>query len=389
LPGAGRGERLKNEAVGLGLSFAVMGIYHRAHRFLLLPYFYQKEIGLMNKIDIKNLSKAELEEAVAGLGAQKYRARQVFKWLHKAAVKSFDEMSDISADLRRRLKDKFHISKFILLDSRRSFLDGTTKYLFKLEDGKTIETVLIPEPMRGTICLSSQVGCRYACDFCASAALGFSRNLNSSEIIDEVLSVRGLNPSSPVTNLVFMGIGEPLDNYDNVLRAIRVINDKDGLNIGSRKITISTCGIVPGIERLMEEALQIELSVSLHSADDTIRSRLVPVNKRYPLKVLLERCRDYIRKTNRLITFEYVLIKDLNSSREDALKLAKLLKNMKCKVNTISYNRIRAKDYMEPDEKNVKIFIKTLKDRGILAIHRRSRGDDIDAGCGQLRISRQ
>lgn len=352
----------------------------------------------MDKINIKNLSKGELEDTLEGLGEPDYRARQIFGWLYKAGAKSFDEMTDIPADLRKKLKAGAHLTHLALLDSKRSLLDGTTKYLFKLEDGNTIETVFLPEAKRGTICLSSQVGCKFACTFCASRIAGFVRNLNTSEILDQVLFVKNHNKPSPITNLVFMGIGEPLDNYDNVMKAIKILNDKDGFNIGSRRITISTCGLIPGIERLKDESLQIELSVSLHSPDDRTRSKLVPVNKVYPLKDLIRASKDYIKRTNRIITFEYVLIKDVNSSKENAASLARLLKGIKCKVNTISYNQVnpapvhrsgvKAKDYRPPSEEEALGFVKALKRRGINAIRRKSKGEDIDAGCGQLRISR-
>jgi 23S rRNA (adenine2503-C2)-methyltransferase len=214
------------------------------------------------------------------------------------------------------------------------------------------------------------------------------RDLKASEILDEVLFVRSKNPATPVTNLVFMGIGEPFDNYDNVLKAIRLLNDPDAFNIGARKITISTCGIIPGIKALEGEGLQVELSVSLHSADDDIRSKLVPINKRYHVKELISACNEYIENTGRVITFEYILIKGANASATDAMKLVKLVKHMKCKVNTIAYNKIRIKGYAEPSPSEVKAFLKILRDNGINAMHRKSKGEDIDAGCGQLRIAR-
>jgi 23S rRNA (adenine2503-C2)-methyltransferase len=322
------------------------------------------------------------------MGAETYRSGQIFRWLYRFGARSFDDMTDIPEVLRPRLKTKFHITHLTTLDSRSSAVDGTTKYLFKLEDGNTIETVFLPEPKRATLCLSSQVGCKFSCSFCASAPFGFVRDLKASEIIDEVIAVSGKKARSAITNLVFMGIGEPFDNYDNVIRALRIFNDKDAFGIGARKMTISTCGLIPGIKRLAGEGLQVELSVSLHSADDTIRSKLVPINKRYPLKELMAACREYIANTNRVITFEYVLIKGANCSAADALKLAKLLKGMKCKVNTIAYNKIRIKGYTEPSPQDIKTFLKTLKDGGVNAIHRKSKGEDIDAGCGQLRISR-
>ncbi|MCX5678650.1 MAG: 23S rRNA (adenine(2503)-C(2))-methyltransferase RlmN [Candidatus Omnitrophica bacterium] len=342
----------------------------------------------MDKTDIKNLSKAELGPALEELGAEDYRAKQIFRWLYKSGVRSFDEMTDLSDELRHKLKGRFHITHPVMLDSRRSASDGTTKYLLKLEDASTIETVFLPEGERATICLSSQVGCKFACSFCASAPFGFVRNLKASEILDEVIFVKSKNPGAPVTNLVFMGIGEPFDNYDNVLRAVRLFNDPDAFNIGARKITISTCGIIPGIERLADEALQVELSVSLHSADDDLRSKLVPINKKYHIKELIRACDEYIKKTNRVITFEYILIKGANASPIDALKLVKLIKNVKCKVNTIAYNKIRIKGYSGPSLTEIKAFLGILKDNGINVTHRKSKGEDIDAGCGQLRISR-
>lgn len=341
----------------------------------------------MEKIDIKNLSKDELRKALAGIGEEPYRAAQIFRWLYKTSVKFFDEMTDLGKELREKLKNNFHLTRISLLDSKTSLIDGTIKYLFKLEDSSTIESVFLPEEKRVTLCLSSQVGCKFGCTFCASAPLGFVRNLKTSEILDEVLFIKDHNQRSVITNIVFMGIGEPLDNYDNVMKAIRILNDEDAFKIGARKITVSTCGLIPGIQKLSAEKLQIELSVSLHSADDKVRSKLVPINKKYPLNDLMDTCRDYIKKTNRLITFEYVLIKDTNVSEEDALQLAKVLKGMICKVNTISYNQIRAKGYEAPANEDIKKFISVLKKRGINVMHRKSKGEDIDAGCGQLRIS--
>jgi len=342
----------------------------------------------MQKIDIKNLSKDELGKRLEALGTEPYRARQIFRWLYKTGARSFDEMTDIPADLKAVLKANFHLTHFVTVDSKRSRLDGTTKYLFRLEDGNTIETVFLPESSRATVCLSSQVGCKTGCSFCASSAVGFIRNLAASEILEEVLQLESKNPSKPITNLVFMGIGEPLDNYDNVLKSIRSFNDKDAFNIGARRITISTCGLIPAMKKLAEEGLQVELSVSLHSAIDSVRSRLVPVSKIYPLKDLITACREYTGKTNRIITFEYIMIKGVNSSREDAIELAKLLKGLKCKVNTIVFNQVKAIDYYPPSKEEARLFMKTLKAGGVNAIGRKPKGADIDAGCGQLRISR-
>lgn len=343
---------------------------------------------MIDKTDIKSLSKEELGAALKKLGAETYRSKQIFKWLYAKLAKSFDDMTDIPAEMREMLKKNFHLTRMAELDSRRSKLDGTTKYLFKLEDSNTIETVFLPEGERGTICLSSQVGCKYGCSFCASAPFGFVRNLKVSEILDEVIHIRSAHPGQRITNLVFMGIGEPMDNYANVLGAIRTFNDPDAFNIGARRITISTCGVIPGIEKLKSEGLQVELSVSLHSAKDDVRSRLVPINKKYPIRDLIAVCRDYTRDTGRVITFEYVLIKGENSSASDSQALADLLKGIKCKVNVISYNNISAKGYLQPSPGEVRGFMDVLKKSGISATKRKSKGEDIDAGCGQLRISK-
>lgn len=340
---------------------------------------------MTEKTDIKGMSPAELAGSLKKLGAEPYRALQVLKWIYTRGALEFKEMTDLPENLRQLLKKHFYITRFSIQDSRRSKLDGTAKYLFKLEDANTIETVFLPEGGRNTICLSSQVGCKYACKFCASAPFGFIRNLKSSEILEEVLAVKSLHPGERITNLVFMGIGEPLDNYDNVLKAVRIFNDKDAFNIGARRMTLSTCGIIPGIERLEKEALQIELSVSLHSARDDVRGALVPVNKKYPIKELISACRHYTEATGRVITFEYVLLEGINSSKDDALAVWKLLKGMKCKVNIIPYNDIKSKGYANGYSG---VFAGVLRDRGLNVTKRKSKGADIDAGCGQLRISR-
>lgn len=342
----------------------------------------------MDKTDIKSLSKEELRLKLKDLGAEDYRSVQIFRWIYQKFAGSFDDMTDVPAGMREMLKKNFHLTRMTALDSKRSKLDGTTKYLFRLEDANTIETVFLPEGERGTICLSSQVGCKYGCSFCASAPFGFVRNLKASEILDEVIHVRRAHPDERITNLVFMGIGEPMDNYSNTLKSIRTLNDPDAFNIGARRITISTCGIIPGIEKLKTEGLQVELSVSLHSAKDDVRSRLVPINKKYPLKSLMSACRDYTRSTGRVITFEYVLIKGENAGPEDARALVNLLKGDKCKVNVISCNNITAGGHAGPKAADVRNFMDMLKKGGISATRRKSKGEDINAGCGQLRISR-
>jgi len=336
--------------------------------------------------DIKDYSKEEAGQCLAALGHPPYRARQIFRWLYKEGVTSFDSMKDLPAPLRAELAKNLSISQPKLLDTKRSHLDGAAKYLVELEDGHAIETVYLPESRRSTVCVSSQVGCKHSCAFCASSILGFARNLRTGEIVNEILFIR-LGQKLPVTHVVFMGIGEPFDNYDNVMKAVRTLNDPDGINIGARRITISTCGLIPGIERLSGEGLQVELSVSLHSADDHVRSRLVPINKKYPIKDLMAACKSYVGKTDRVVTFEYVLIKGVNSGPEDSAQLSKLLKGMKCKVNLIAYNQIRAQGFEAPSREEARAFLAALVSKGIRAMLRKSRGEDIDAGCGQLRIS--
>ncbi len=342
---------------------------------------------MSDKKDLKDYSKEELKRLFTGCGYPPYRAVQVFKWLHAKGLNRIEEMNDLPLGLRSELDREFYISALRLLDERRSSIDGTVKYLLKLKDSHAIETAYLPEGRRATVCVSSQVGCKRSCAFCASAGLGFARNLTAAEIVNEVLYILK-ERRLPVTNIVFMGIGEPFDNYGNVIKAVRIMNDPDGLNIGARKITISTCGLIPGIERLSREGIQVELSVSLHSPDDDTRSELVPANRKYPLRNLIETCREYIKKTGRVITFEYVLIKGMNSGPADVKKLAGLLEGMKCKVNLIAYNQIKALGFEAPSQEKARLFLKSLKSEGINATLRKSRGEDIDAGCGQLRISR-
>jgi 23S rRNA (adenine2503-C2)-methyltransferase len=271
--------------------------------------------------------------------------------------------------------------------------DGTRKFLFGLEDAETIESVFIPSKNTNTVCVSSQVGCKFACRFCASGRAGFVRNLRPAEMVNQVLeiasSVRGQFSKRELSpNVVFMGMGEPLDNYDNVLKAIRILNAPYGLGIGQRKITISTCGIIPGIKRLMGEDLQIELSVSLHSPDDKTRSAIMAVNKRYPIKALMAALKGYIAKTNRQVTLEYVLIKGMNDSKEAAEALANLIKGGLFKVNLIRFNLVEGMDYDAPDEKAVRSFKKILDENKIVSTIRVSRGQDIEAACGQIRSKR-
>jgi len=264
--------------------------------------------------------------------------------------------------------------------------DGTQKFLLALADKNLIEAAIIPTEKRVTGCISTQAGCKFACRFCASGLSGFKRDLTCAEMLDEVLYLKNNSPGNKLTHLVFMGMGEPLDNYDNVLKAIRMLNAADGFNIGARRITISTCGIIPGIVKLADEGLQIELSISLHAVDDKMRSRLIPINKKYPLKDLMDTCRNYIKKTNRQITFEYILIKGMNSDLPSARNLIKIVSSLNCKINLIPCNAVREYHIEPPDKLGALSFRDCLLEGGLKVTLRRPRGQDIEAACGQLRL---
>jgi 23S rRNA (adenine2503-C2)-methyltransferase len=338
-------------------------------------------------LDIKDYTLKELADEFISLGAKSFHAKQAWSWMYKKGVLDFGLMSDLPKVLKLKLGDKFYILGLNALKEFKS-ADGTQKLLLKARDGNCFEAVVIPAQDRVTGCVSSQAGCKFSCSFCASGVLGFKRNLGAGEIIEEVLFLKSAAPGNCLTHLVFMGTGEPLDNYANLIKAIRVINAREGLNIGARRITISTCGIIPGIEQLSREGLQVELSVSLHAAEDKLRSKIMPVNKKYPLAQLLSACREYSGKTNRQVTFEYTLIKGLNSSLKDAANLAGLLAGFKLsKVNLIPANAVKELKIEPADEASVAAFKGLLKKRGVNVTLRRERGSDINAACGQLRLN--
>lgn len=341
----------------------------------------------MNKMqDIKGLTLEELERVLDNWNEAKFRARQIFFWIYQKGIQDFDSMSNLPWNLRNRLKEKFYIIGMRLI-RRLGSSDGTEKFLFELKDSNLIEAVIIPIKKRITGCISTQVGCKFACHFCASGLLGFKRNLTSAEMVEQVLYLKNNLKERKLTHIVFMGIGEPLDNYDNVLKGIRSINSTEGLYIGARRITISTCGIIPGIKRLSDENLQIELSISLHAADEKTRSQIMPINKKYPLKELMRTCAEYIKKTNRQLTFEYILIQGINSDLQNAHKLSKILKELKlCKVNLIPANSVRELKVEPPNKLEVLIFRDYLLKKRINVTLRRPRGEDIEAACGQLRL---
>ncbi|MFH0887689.1 MAG: 23S rRNA (adenine(2503)-C(2))-methyltransferase RlmN [Planctomycetota bacterium] len=336
---------------------------------------------------IKELSFGELGAWLKKHGEQSYRARQIFYWLYQKTVSDFDDMTDIGISLRSKLKDGFRVSSLQLMRKLVSAIDNTQKYLLELTDKNTVESVVMPYESRCTICISTQVGCRFHCVFCASGKRGLIRDLSPAEIVEQVIV--GKQQGNPITHIVFMGMGEPLDNTDNVIKAILILNDPNAFNIGARRITISTCGIPEGIDKLMSLNLQIELSVSLHGATDEVRNRLMPINKKYPLPILIKKIKEYINKTNRQVTFEYTLIDGINSSDKDALALAKLIRGIDCKVNLIPFNTSTVmKTSGNPVSlTNVKKFQSVLERKNIKITIRHSRGADIQAACGQLSLN--
>ncbi|MDD5194943.1 MAG: 23S rRNA (adenine(2503)-C(2))-methyltransferase RlmN [Candidatus Omnitrophica bacterium] len=337
------------------------------------------------KADIKDYTLSELEKCFIGHSLPKFLARQVFDWVYKKRVEDFLKMSNISNDNRLFLKDNFYFS-WLECIKREVSRDKTEKFLFKLRDNTHIETVLIPEPLRRTLCVSSQVGCKFSCKFCASGQFGFKRNLGVSEIINQYLFIADALFPETITNIVFMGVGEPLDNFTNVIKAIGILTEPAGPQVSSRRITISTCGLAPEIIELGKLSLGIKLSVSLHASTDAKRSNLMPVNKTYPLSELMKAVRYFAKHERYPVTFEYVLIRGFNTSKEDALQLSRLLSGLRYKINLIPYN-LSSLDFNSPDNEEISLFTGELQKRGVFFTLRKPRGQDITAACGQLRAS--
>lgn len=333
--------------------------------------------------NIKDYNLEELKEELVAIGEKKYRAEQIFKWIYVDKVKEFDEMTNLSVELREKLKENYTMCNYKILRKQESS-DGTKKYLFDVLDGNAIETVLMEYHHGKTVCVSSQIGCKMGCKFCASTGINFVRSLTSGEIVEQILAVEQ-DTGVRISNVVFMGIGEPLDNYDNVINAIHIINNPKGLNIGARHISVSTSGLVPKIYELAKENIPCTLSISLHATNNEKRSSMMPVNNAYPIEELIQACKDYIESTNRRISFEYALAKDNNDNLEDAKQLVKLLKGMLCHVNLIPINKIENGAYTKSSNDNIMKFRDYLNDHGIVATIRRELGSDIDAACGQLR----
>ena len=333
--------------------------------------------------NIKQYNLDKLKNEMISIGEKPFRAEQIFSWLYREKVKEFDEMTNLSLELREKLKAEYDICNFKIIRKQESS-DGTKKYLFDVLDGNAIETVLMQYHHGKTICVSSQIGCKMGCKFCASTGIPFVRNLSAGEIVEQVIAVEQ-DILDNISNIVFMGIGEPLDNYENVMKAIKIINNPKGLNIGARHISISTSGIVPKIYDLANENMQCTLSISLHATNNKKRSEMMPVNNAYPIEELIKACKDYIKKTNKRISFEYALAKDNNDNLEDAKELVKLLKGMICHVNLIPINKIENGKFTKSTNENIIKFRDYLNDHGIVATIRRELGSDIDAACGQLR----
>lgn len=337
--------------------------------------------------DILSMLPQEIEGELAALGEPKYRAKQIFDWLSRG-VRDFDEMTNLPKALKEKLKAEYTLYRPKVLSKQVSKLDGTIKYLWELYDGNAVETVVMSYKHGNTVCVSSQVGCRQGCAFCASTIGGLVRCLEPSEILDEVLFSQ-LDSGKPISNIVLMGIGEPLDNFDNVMRFLELVNHPDGMNIGMRHISLSTCGITERFDELAEKNLQITLSVSLHAPDDETRSRLMPANRGRGVEQLMDSCRRYYQKTGRRISFEYAMIDGVNDTEKHAHLLAQRAKSVGAHVNLIPLNHVEERQFRPSTAGHMKAFIKILEDAGVNVTVRRKLGGDVDASCGQLRRKMQ
>jgi 23S rRNA (adenine2503-C2)-methyltransferase len=334
----------------------------------------------MEKTDVKNLTLEALESYIAGLGKEKFRAKQIFKWLYQMDATTFQEMTNVSKEFRKFLEEKATITNLVPEVVEASD-DGTKKYLFRLADGSAVESVLIPDEGRNTLCISSQVGCAMGCAFCLTGTFGLSRNLTTAEIVNQVCAVKR---EEPVRNIVFMGMGEPLANLAAVIPAVKILTDPDGFQFSTRKVTVSTSGLVPEMEELGKGAT-VNLAVSLNATTDEVRSQIMPVNTAYPLKELLAACKRFPLPSRRWITIEYVMIRGMNDTLEDAKRLVRLISNIPSKVNLIPFNEHEGAPFKSPTQETIDVFHKYLLDKNVTVITRSSRGSDISAACGQLK----
>ena len=336
------------------------------------------------KTDIKSLPLAQLTEVLETMGEKKFRAKQMYQWMHVRLAGSFEEMTDLSKALREKCEQSFTYTSLEVVQVQESKIDGTRKYLFGLSDGNVVESVWMKYKHGNSVCISSQVGCRMGCRFCASTLDGLERNLTPAEMLDQIYSIQKLT-GERVSNVVVMGTGEPMDNYENLLTFIGMLTDENGLNISQRNVTVSTCGIVPRMRQLAERKLQITLALSLHATTDEKRRKLMPIANRYSIAELMEACAYYFEQTGRRITFEYSLVGGVNDTDEDAAELTALARPLCCHVNLIPVNPIKERDYQRPTRENAQKFQNKLEKRGINVTIRREMGSDIDGACGQLR----
>ena len=338
----------------------------------------------MDKKDIRSLSVDELKIEMESIGEKAFRAKQVYEWLHTKLADSFEEMTNLSKGLREKLDGAYRIPSVKMLERQVSSLDGTNKFLFQLEDGNVVESVLMRYKHGNSVCISSQVGCRMGCKFCASTIGGLERNLLPAEMLGQIYQIQKIS-GERVSNIVIMGTGEPLDNYDKFVRFIRLVSDENGLNISQRNITVSTCGIVPNIKRLAEEGFQITLALSLHGSTQEKRKTLMPIANKYELSEVLDACDYYFEKTGRRISFEYSLVQGVNDRDEDARELIGILKPRNCHLNLIPVNPIKERDFQKPSRKSAEEFKNRIEKSGVNVTIRREMGSDIDGACGQLR----
>lgn len=338
----------------------------------------------MEKKDIKSLTLAELKAEMATLGEKPYRAAQLYEWMHRKLARGYEEMSNIPAAMKAKCGESYQYTALHMVTVQESAIDGTKKYLFALADGNMVESVWMRYKHGNSVCISSQVGCRMGCRFCASTLDGLVRNLTPSEMLDQIYAITR-KTGERVSNVVVMGSGEPLDNYENLLRFITLLTDENGLHISQRNVTVSTCGIVPKMRELAGEKLQITLALSLHAATDEKRRELMPIANRYSLAELMDCCVYYFEQTGRRITFEYSLVRDVNDTRKDAETLAALIRGLNCHVNLIPVNPVRERTYVQSERQAVEAFAALLAKKGINATVRREMGRDIDGACGQLR----
>lgn len=338
----------------------------------------------MEKIDIRSCSYDELQEEMIKIGEKAFRGKQIYEWLHVKLADSFQEMTNLSKSLREKLEAGYEIRKVEMIERQISQKDPTEKFLFELEDGNVVESVLMKYNYGNSVCISSQVGCRMGCRFCASTIGGLVRNLTTSEMLGQIYRIQKIS-GERVSNIVVMGTGEPLDNYDNFLKFVHMVSDEHGLHISQRNITASTCGIVPNIRQLAKEKLQITLALSLHGSSQEKRQELMPIANRYELSEVLEACEAYFQETGRRITFEYSLVQGVNDTPEDAARLIQMLGGKNCHMNLIPVNPIKERSFQKPSRKNAQDFKNKLELSGINVTIRRERGSDIDGACGQLR----